>query len=86
LGLINKEDDDDDDSGRYSKFKKPVLHGVTVAGLATASWSHNDGSYKEKEISSPDEIAQRTIAPELALLTHAYVQTDNQKEIFGYEP
>jgi threonine synthase len=80
LGLINgsqkeKQKDNSNSRSRYAEYKKPVLHGVTVAGSAAASRSHNDRGYKEREIiSSPDEIVQTTIAPELALLAPSYLE------------
>jgi threonine synthase len=81
LGLISrnedKQQDDNNSSGSniYTKFKKPVLHGVTVAGSAAASRSHNDRGYQDREIiNSPDEIVQTTIAPELALLAPSYLE------------
>jgi threonine synthase len=48
LGLINKEDSENS-SGRYSKSKKPMLHGVTVAGSVLASKSHHDRGYEKRE-------------------------------------
>jgi threonine synthase len=73
LGLISKEDRDDK-HGRYRKIKKPVLHGVTVADSVAASRLHNDHGYKVRKTSSPDEIFQTTIAPELALLPPSYLE------------
>lgn len=81
LGLINgneekqKGHNNSSGSNRYTRLKKPVLHGVTVAGSAAAFRSHNDRGYEGKEIvSSPDEIVQTTIAPELALLAPSYLE------------
>jgi threonine synthase len=77
LGLIdgNEKHDDDNSSNRYTKLKKPMLHGVTVSGSAAALRSDNDRSYQDREIiSSPDEIVQTTIAPELALLAPSYLK------------
>jgi threonine synthase len=78
LGLVNRNDGEDDNSSsnnKYTKPKKAVLHGVTVAGSAAASRSHNDIDYQEREIvSSPDEILQTTIAPELALPAPSYLE------------
>jgi threonine synthase len=77
LGLINRREDDNSStsSNRYTKPKRPMLHGVTVAGSAAASRSHNDRGYQNREIiSSPNEIVQTTIAPELALLAPSYLE------------
>jgi threonine synthase len=79
LGLVNsnyeQRQDNSSNGNRYTEFKHPVLHGVTVAGSAAASRSHNDIDYQGREIvSSPDEILQTTIAPELALPAPSYLE------------
>lgn len=79
LGLINsnyeQRQDNTSDGNRYTEFKKPVIHGVTVAGSTAASRSHNDRGYQDREINnSPDEIVQTTIAPELTLLAPSYLE------------
>lgn len=52
-----------------------MLHGVTIAGSAAGTRSRNDRIYQDVEIiSSPDEIVQTTIAPELALLAPSYLE------------
>jgi threonine synthase len=76
LSLIN--DDVQISSGssnKDTKFKKPTLHGVTVAGSAADSRSHKNGDYQDGDIiSSSDKIMQTTIAPELALLAPSYLE------------
>jgi threonine synthase len=79
LGLVNSNyenrQDNTSNGNRHTEFKHPVLHGVTVAGSAAAIRSRNDSSYQEREIiSSPDEIVQTTIAPELALPVPSYLE------------
>jgi threonine synthase len=79
LGLVNnnyvQHQDNSINGNRYTEFKHPALHGVTVAGSAAAVRSRNNSSYQEREIiSSPDEILQTTIAPELALPAPSYLE------------
>jgi threonine synthase len=64
LGLAKMNNDNS------RNLNKPMLHGVTVSGSAAASRLHND----REEISSPDEVTQTTIAPEIALLAPSYVE------------
>ena len=79
LGLINRDKENSSSSSisdnGNTELRKPMLHGVTVAGSAAGTRSRNDKIYQDREIfSSPDEIVQTTIAPELALLAPSYLE------------